>query len=117
MKRRGMLQCSQRLKFYCPLWQYYFNGSQILAEETNGNITLYLYDSTGIIGFQYHGSSYAANTWDTYFYEKNLHGDIIAVYTSDGVKKLSYTYDAWGSFTTSYYNGASASTLWDIESC
>ena len=90
---------------------YYLEGSRIIAEETNGNITVYLYNSTGIIGFQYHASSYGANVWDTYFYEKNLQGDIVAVYTSTGVKKISYAYDAWGKTTTTYYNGATASNL------
>ena len=90
---------------------YYLNGSQIMAEETNGNITVYLYNNTGIIGFQYRASTYAADVWDTYFYEKNLQGDIIAVYTADGVKKLSYTYDAWGNFTVTYLNGANLVTM------
>ena len=54
---------------------------------------------------------YVANTWDTYFYEKNLQGDIIAVYDANGVKKISYLYNAWGAITTTYHNGASASTV------
>ena len=54
---------------------------------------------------------YVANTWDTYFYEKNLQGDIIAVYDANGVKKVSYVYNAWGATTTTYHNGASASTV------
>ena len=78
---------------------YYLNCTQIIAEETNGNITEYLYNSTGVIGFRYRASTYAADKWDIYFFEKNLQGDIVAVYTSSGVKKISYTYDAWGNFT------------------
>ena len=62
-----------------------------MAEERCGEITVYLYNNTGIIGFQYRASTYAADVWDTYFYEKNLQGDIIAVYTSlsDTPQKLS----------------------------
>lgn len=90
---------------------YYLNGTQIIAEETNGNITEYLYNSTGVIGFRYRASSYAADSWDLYFFEKNLQGDIVAVYTSSGVKKISYIYDAWGNFAATYYNGASATNL------
>ena len=44
---------------------YYLNGSQILAEETNGNITLYVYDEYGtkLISYVYgaygeHGIQY-----------------------------------------------------------
>ena len=76
---------------------YYLNGAQIVGEETGGNVTVYLYDSSGLpIGMQYHGVSYAANVWDIYWFEKNLQGDIIAVYDQAGNKLISYTYDAWG---------------------
>ena len=79
---------------------YYLNGSQIIGEETNGNITVYLYDVSGLpVGLQYHGATYSATTWDVYWFEKNLHGDIIAVYNSTGTKIVSYTYDAWGNCT------------------
>ena len=54
---------------------YYLNGTQIIAEETNGNITEYLYNGTGIIGFRYRASTYAADKWDIYFFEKNLQGE------------------------------------------
>lgn len=43
--------------------------------------------------------------FDGYFFEKNLQGDIVAVYNQDGVKVAGYIYDAWGSCTTTYYNG------------
>ena len=46
---------------------YYLNGSQIMAEETSGNITVYIYDASGTpIGMQYRGANYSANTWDIY---------------------------------------------------
>ena len=81
---------------------YYLSGSMIIAEETSGNVTIYLYDESGSpIGFRYRGSTYAENVWDTYFYEKNLQGDIVAVYSDAGVKLITYTYDAWGNFTVS----------------
>ena len=92
---------------------YYYNGSQLIAEEANGIVILYMYNSTGIVGFRYRNPSYARNVWDTYLYEKNLQGDIVAVYDSNGTKKISYTYDAWGNFTTAYYNGASATNLFN----
>ena len=90
---------------------YYYNGSQLISEETNGKVKVYLYNSTGVIGFRYRTSSYGTYTWDTFFYEKNVQGDITAVYASTGVKKISYTYDAWGNAVTTYYNGASATNL------
>ena len=57
---------------------------------------------------QYHASTYVEDVWDIYWYEKNLQGDIVAVYAQDGTKLVSYRYNAWGSFwVTTYNNGAS----------
>ena len=80
---------------------YYLDGSKIVGEETNGNITLYFYDSLGLpIGFQYHASTYASGVYDIYWYEKNLQGDIVAIYNQAGTKIVSYYYDAWGACYT-----------------
>ena len=69
---------------------YYLSGSQILAEETNGNFTVYIYDADGSpIGMMFHCVSYADNQWDTYFFEKNLQGDVVAVYDTSGTKLVS----------------------------
>ena len=43
-------------------------------------------------------------------FEKNLQGDIVAVYSENGTKLISYTYDAWGNCTTTYYNGGASTT-------
>jgi len=60
---------------------------------------MYIYDAEGApIGMQYRASSYAENVFDYYFFEKNLQGDIVAVYGADGTKYLEYFYDAWGNF-------------------
>ena len=86
---------------------YYVNGGQIVAESNNSRTIVYIYDASGApIGMMYRTPSYAANTWDTFWYEKNLQGDIIAVYNSSGTKLISYNYsDAWGNYTVSYSNG------------
>ena len=87
---------------------YYISGSQILAEETNGNVTVYIYDAEGLpLGMQYHGASYAEDAWDIYWYEKNVFGDVVAVYDEDGTKLISYDgYDAYGRcWITRYTNG------------
>jgi len=45
--------------------------------------------------------------FDCYFFEKNLQGDIVAIYNEAGSKIGTYTYDAWGNCTvnpTSGYN-------------
>ena len=91
---------------------YYYQGSLLVAEETNSQILVYIYDANGApVGFKYRGVNYASGTWDTYAYEKNLQGDIVAVYdTATGNKLIAYKYNAWGVCTTSYYNSGSTTT-------
>ena len=79
---------------------YYLSGSTIVGEETNGNVTLYIYDANGsILGFKYHPNDAHESSWSTYWYEKNIFGDIVAVYDAFGNKQVSYVYDAWGNTT------------------
>jgi len=88
---------------------YYLSGSTIIAEETSGNLTVYIYDSNGSpIGMQYHGSSYAEDVWDVFWYEKNLQGDIVAVYNDAGTKLVTYYYDAFGYCIAGYDNNGSS---------
>ena len=57
----------------------------------------------------YRASSETA-TWQFFWYEKNLQGDVVAVYDNNGVKHVSYTYDAWGNTTeTRHVNYTAAS--------
>ena len=94
---------------------YTLSGSQILTEEWGNNLVVYLYDLDGApIGMQYRNASYAKGSFDVYWFEKNVQGDIVAVYGETGTKLISYTYDAWGNFTTSYHNGgASTSAIYN----
>lgn len=91
--------------------EYILSGSQIIKETVFVNnvesyTLVYLYDETGApIGYRYRTPSYASGVFDGYFFEKNLQGDIVAVYNQSGTKLISYTYDAWGSTTTAYLNG------------
>jgi len=63
---------------------------------------VYIYDESGsAIGFRYRTPSYSADVFDVYFFEKNLQGDIVAIYNQSGTKVVTYTYDAWGNVTTS----------------
>ena len=45
------------------------------------------------------------NTYSYYFYETNIFGDIVGICDENGQRIISFTYDAWGNFTTewSYY--------------
>ena len=90
---------------------YYLEGSTIVAEETNDNLTVYIYDSSGMpVGMQYCANSSTSTSWDVYWFERNLQGDIVAVYSSEGTKLVQYKYDAWGNISTTYYSGGASTT-------
>ena len=82
--------------------EYLLSGTKIVAETADTYTILYIYDASGSpIGMRYRLSSYAADVWNTFWFEKNLQGDIIAVYNENGTKCISYLYDAWGNCTIS----------------
>ena len=84
---------------------YHLSNSLVITEEWGNNLIIYLYDTDGSpIGMQYRNTSYAEGAYDTYWFEKNLQGDIVAVYSETGTKLIAYTYDAWGNFSTTYYD-------------
>ena len=84
---------------------YTVADSQILTEEWGSNFIVYLYDANkSAIGMQYRNSSMASNAFYTYWFERNMQGDIVAIYNESGTKVLSYTYDAWGNKSTTWHN-------------
>ena len=90
---------------------YTLNGSQILTEQFGNIFIVYLYDESGSpIGMQYRTKSMAEGTFYTYLFEKNLQGDIIAVYNTSGTKLVSYVYDAWGNVTVTNHNVSGTNT-------
>ena len=103
---RKTKQCVQGYQNY----EYIYDGTTLVAENFIGLYTLvYIYDVNGApIGFKYRANGYATDTWDVFWYEKNLLGDIVAVYSATGTKLVSYDYDAWGNFTTTYHNGGAS---------
>ena len=70
---------------------YQLDGSRILSETRPTGTVWYYYDNGGICGFKYNNVRY--------YYEKNLQGDITAVYDENGTLKAQYVYDAWGNHT------------------
>ena len=86
---------------------YQLNGSQIVSESWGDKLIVYLYDASGApIGMMYRTTSYDITAWDVFWFEKNLQGDIVAVYNESGTKVATYTYsDAWGNHSVTYSNG------------
>ena len=63
---------------------------------TNTRDITYLYDESGIVGaIQKLGS-----TEETFYFDRNIKGDVIGIFNSSGTKVASYSYDAWGNCTT-----------------
>ena len=92
-------------------------GCGTIAEYSDTYTIVFIYDAAGSpIGMRYRSASFASEVWETYWYEKNLQGDIVAIYSNDGVKLISYIYDAWSSFTTTYHNGGASTTAAKIRS-
>ena len=80
---------------------YYYSGGLLIGESNNTETFVYIYDAEGSpLGMRYRLHTQASGSWTTYWFEKNMLGDIVAVYNSSGTKILSYKYDAWGNFTS-----------------
>ena len=61
----------------------------MIAEKwSNNTIIYYVYNANGIAGFVYNGIPYV--------YQKNVFGDIVAIYDNAGTKVAGYRYNAFG---------------------
>ena len=56
---------------------------------------MYLYSDSGIVGMVYT----ANGTSSTYYFDRNIKGDVIGIYDASGAKIVNYSYDAWGNCT------------------
>lgn len=76
--------------------------------ESTDYLLMYIYDANGSpIGFTVKN----AGGRETYWYDKNLQGDVVSVYNSAGTVLVNYTYDAWGVPTVSYVNGGASTSV------
>ena len=82
---------------------YYLDGDRIIAEEWNGIVLVFLYDDNNSpIGMLYRNSQDETGEFEVFWYEKNVQGDIVAVYDGAGNKLINYVYDAFGNFYEGY---------------
>ena len=83
---------------------YHLDGSENIKIK-------YLYDENSIIGMLYTSGSTTA----TYYFQRNLLGDVIGIYNTSGTKVGGYAYDAWGNYTitsdTTNYDVATANPI------
>ena len=69
--------------------EYQWAGDLLLSEKTDGRIIWYCYDSQANLIF-------VTIRGITYFYVRNVQGDIIALVDADGKVVVKYTSDSWG---------------------
>ena len=72
---------------------YYWDGDRLAGEITGSNITQYLYDASGIIGMKYNNNYY--------YFEKDILGNILRAYDTNGTIVASFNYDSFGNFNAS----------------
>ena len=71
--------------------KYYLEGTSIIFEDRNGNMIYYIYNGDELLGFIYNSN--------TYYYHKNIFGDIIGILDSNYNEVVTYTYNSWGLLT------------------
>ena len=78
---------------------FYWLGDTLKTERwTENNMEksiYYVYDEQGICGFNYYGTEY--------YLRRNIFGDVIAIYDTNGNLQATYDYDAWGNHTVTNY--------------
>jgi len=89
----------------------YVYVNNVLTAQITGNEQLYFrYDSNHeLLAFEYDNG----NIVESYYYVKNLQGDIIGILDSAGTEVVSYEYDAWGKGLPA--TGSLASTIGEIN--
>ena len=89
-----------------------WNGSNLTYQEKGTEKLYYYYDTNGSpIAFKYADGTNANN--GTYYYVKNLQGDIIAIQNTAGNIVTEYKYDAWGKLLST--TGTLASSIGTIN--
>ena len=97
--------------------EYTLDGDRILAEliatEYMDFVFVYIYDESGTpMAIRYCTvSNMSSELWHTLYLEKNMFGDVVAIYDEYGNKCISYTYDAWGNHTTTYHGGTTSQSI------
>ena len=84
--------------------RYVMIGTQLISEIFGAEIVTYFYDASGRpIGMRYMNTDDSLAMEHYFYFERNIFGDIIAVYDEEYNKVISYNYDAWGNFTTTVH--------------
>ena len=71
-------------------------GDRLLKQVEGTNVLEFKYLGAKLVGFSYNNIEN--------FYQRNIQGDVIAIYDTNGSLKAKYTYDAWGNHETLNYD-------------
>ncbi len=72
------------------VYEYLWNESKLVGQKVGNDAVRILYDANDEpVGFTVNDSA-------SYFYVKNLQGDVLAIVDKTGAEKVSYVYDAYG---------------------
>ena len=88
--------CIEKCNMIDVTTSYYYDGTQLLMESKNEERIWYIYGVTGIEGI-IHESGY---NQETYYFDKNTLGDIVAIRDDNGEIVATYDCDAWGNVTS-----------------
>ena len=87
------------------------NSSTYYGEGNKYEKVVYLYDESNVIGMLHTVNDVTS----TYYFRRNLLGDVIGIYDTSGAKVAGYAYDAWGNCTitsdTTKYDVAHANPI------
>ncbi len=85
--------------------------SMVISDDETYLSAKYLYNSSGeVIGFKWVNDTAAQST---YYYLKNLQGDITGVVSATGKMQVSYSYDVFGKRTTKWHYNTSSLTWFE----
>ena len=91
--------------------EYVVDGTKIISDcwldSAVRHYIAYIYDAKGVIGMVYRNHTMEDGVFEYYIFEKNLQGDIVAVYDEYRNAVVKYTYDAWGNVTETLYDTTS----------
>ena len=85
---------------------YYDHAGRLISEnvsktyygsDSTSESVVFLYDESGIIGM----ARTVGSTTNAYYFQRNLLGDVVAIYDTSGNLVAKYLYDAWGNCTVS----------------